>query len=79
MENLQGAFMARTITIELDPLSEAALEAVKFAQAEHFQRKGVPFVPSDEQVVRASLIGMQENHRILEAVAAEHGQQPTKN
>ena len=61
----------RTITIELDPLSEAALEVVRFAQAVHFQRLGVAF--------RASLVGMQENHRILEAVEAEHGQQPTKN
>ena len=69
----------RKITIELDDLSEAALEAVRFAQAEHFQRKGVAFVPSDEQVVRASLIGMQENPRILDAVHAEHGQKRATN
>ena len=67
----------RTITVELDAVSEAALEAVRFAQAEHFQRKGIAFVPTDEQVIRACLVGMQENHQILDAVHAEHGQQPT--
>ena len=67
------------ITIELDAISAAALEAVRLAQAEHFQRQGVAFVPSDSQVIRASLIGMQENHRIMEAVEAEHGQPITKN